>query len=522
MKNVTQTDDFLKYCRKRKLYLGLIFVLTLAVYGIWIMHDYVTFDAEGFYSIENGNFWYTQWLILGRWFFVVLKKLLGVKLINPFFAIGIFLICFPLSSFIWGYVFACWTQKSGRAGDLTVNCAQVIFDILYLTHPVWAHQYAYRNQMEVITLVMVLLPVSLLITTKWLKNNSVFSGLVGFVLVVCCFSGYQSFVIVYLCAMVVYLFLQVLCDQVDHRGFWIQVLKICIFSLLAYMAYSISGNLMCRIRHLDRGGYDAYLLSQIRWKTDPISECIRSCGRYIKMVFLGDADTFSCLYALEFVFGFILLIVSGIGKKLQAWKRFWIPVLFFGIFASALCLDMMTAGNAVIRQEFAYVFSLAFVGMLDIALLFRLLNKVGNRSLAQLVCGVLLLVIGLNQMQTDTRLLFSDYRRATVDYEIFSELYYDALEDGAAPGSALVFVGAHADPKEETTEKREIIGVSYLEILGLDDEKAMQAMQAYGFDISLPTDEQKAYAASIADQLGIWPSESAVRIEEGLIIVRLS
>ncbi len=523
-------DDFLWYCRKRRDYICLVYGLTAVVYGLWMMQYFVTFDAEGFYTAEYGAGWYNQWLILGRWFLVALKKAMGVSLINPFFSVTVFFVCFPLSAVLWGYLFTCWIQPEGKGvtdrivdGKVIrgkVSKGQIVFDLLYLTHPVWAYQYAYRNQMEVISIVMVLLPVSILLTTRWIRYNQILPGILGMIGVVCCFGSYQAFVVVYISALMIFLFLQVLCDQVTHRGFWQQVLKICIVSILAYICYSKASDLICALMGLDRAGYSNYLLGQIRWGTDPLGENLQKCGAFLKMIFFGDSNTYSCIYGVEFIAGIVLLVLYNF-RKTEFWKRIWLPILFIGIFLSAQFIDLLTVGEAVIRQEFAYVLTLAFVGALEWNILYRLLERGVSRVVAQAVCAVLLLVFSVNQIQFNTRLQYSDYRCMMLDYERMSELYYDALEDGAQPGSAIVFIGATSEPVEESVVEREIIGQTYFEVLVIAQEKAAHAMRAYGFDVTDPTEEQTEYAYSIADQLALYPSQDSIRIEEGLIIVRL-
>ncbi len=521
MKIVTGLDDFYAYCKKRRDYICLVFLAAIAIYGVWLMQDFVTFDAEGFYSAEYSTAWYEQWMILGRWFFVALKKALGVTLINPFFSAAVFLICFPLSGILWGYLFTCWTQEDGRSFGAEVSRGQIVFDLLYLSHPVWAHQFAYRNQMEVISLIMVLMPVALLLAAKWIKQNSVPAGIAGFVLVVLCFGSYQSFVIVYISGLMIFLLLQVLCDQINHKQFWIQVLKICVFSILAYICYSRLSALFCTLAGLDRRGYSSYLLGQISWGTKPLSENLESTGAFLKMIFFGDSDTYTFLYGAELIFGIILLVLYQFRKN-PLWKRIWIVLLFLGTILSAQLIDLMTAGSAVIRQEFAYVLTLAFIGLVEWNILFRLLEGKVNRLTAQLVCGALLVCIFLNQLQVITRLLYSDYRSSTSDYERMSELYYDALEAGASPGSAIAFVGARDDDFDDNTVDREIIGQSYFTIVVIAPDKLAQAMRAYGFDVTVPTEEQQEYAESIKDELLVYPNENSMRIEPGLIIVRLS
>ena len=82
---------FLDFCKENIGYIIMVFFSTIAIYGAWAFQYFITFDAEGLYlntSRINVNIWYMQWIELGRWAFIVLKKILGVVSINPFFFNG--------------------------------------------------------------------------------------------------------------------------------------------------------------------------------------------------------------------------------------------------------------------------------------------------------------------------------------------------------------------------------------------------------------------------------------------------
>ncbi len=106
--------SFKEFCRENTNYILATFLATIAIYGAWAFQYFISFDAEGMYLDTSRiaiNSWYMQWIGLGRWAFVVLKKALGILAINPFFSIGIFLIFFPMSTILWNYLFESWGLK---------------------------------------------------------------------------------------------------------------------------------------------------------------------------------------------------------------------------------------------------------------------------------------------------------------------------------------------------------------------------------------------------------------------------
>ena len=56
---------------------------------------------------------------------------------------------------------------------------------------------------------------------------------------------------------------------------------------------------------------------------------------------------------------------------------------------------------------------------------------------------------------------------------------------------------------------------------GVYPDKTLWAMQAYGFCVSMPTQEQKQYGNEVAANIPCWPDVDSVHVEDGLIIVHL-
>lgn len=96
------------YIGKNKHGILFLYIFTFAIYCAWLMQNIVTFDAEGFYSYEDGLKWYLQWYALGRWALVELKEIFGVVTINPFFSVSVFLLFFPMSAVLWWYNIQKW------------------------------------------------------------------------------------------------------------------------------------------------------------------------------------------------------------------------------------------------------------------------------------------------------------------------------------------------------------------------------------------------------------------------------
>jgi len=102
---------FSDYCSKRKLEIFFLFFAGLAVYGLYITQDIVTFDAEGFYSSAAGVPWYDQWyalLCVLALFGLILalrrQKKASLRMLTLLFAAGIAVIPFMLECVTASYV----------------------------------------------------------------------------------------------------------------------------------------------------------------------------------------------------------------------------------------------------------------------------------------------------------------------------------------------------------------------------------------------------------------------------------
>ena len=153
-------SQFIDFFQNSKTYIGILYLLFFAIYGSWAYTYFVSFDAEGQYRLSDANRWYTSWIYLGRWGFYYLKRLLNVELSNPYYSIAVYLICFPLSAVIWSFVLHQWLK-------IQKQVLFFVFSIVYLTQPIWALQFAYRNQIEACSIVMCFLPVGMVLFSTW-------------------------------------------------------------------------------------------------------------------------------------------------------------------------------------------------------------------------------------------------------------------------------------------------------------------------------------------------------------------
>ena len=512
-KGSTIIDDFIEYLKNNKFYFMMVFIVFIAIYGIWAFNDFVTTDAELMYTSQGAADIYNSWIAFGRWSLVFLKKILGVWIINPFFALTIFIIGFPISSMLWNYIFQKWLDL-----DKKYYSGRIVFDLIYLSCPIWGYQFSFRNQMEEMVLLLMLLPISVYLLSKWLDGGSIAYAIVAILGTVFSFAGYQAFVIMYAEAVIFYFFCNITRGKIKSHQFYIRLLKAVVYSAVVYALYQFSIKFIAEHLNVSRKLYSDYLLSQIPWFKESVSDCISKTVDALKEIFFGGSNAYTVAYFVELAIAIILYIFYCIKKGNL---RIWIGIITVLIFIVPLTLSILTAGSAVLRQQFAYTMALAAIGSFEFSIIFNIIEDKLPRLIVQILSIVIMICFIVPQIQVNTRLLYTNYRVAKKDYYFMSEIYTVARAKGCNIGDALVFVGGQSYGSDESIISQEAIGISFMDWAGVYPDKTLWAMQAYGFCVSMPTQEQKQYGNEVAANIPCWPDVDSVHVEDGLIIVHL-
>lgn len=533
------TRKFADYIKSNLLFVVFTYVLFIALFGAWTFHDMVTFDSESFYDDELGAKWYRQWFDIGRWAFVALKALLGTIIINPFFSTALFVLLFPMSFILWAFALSHWTNND------SMRWQGFVFVALAMSHPVWAQQFAYRNQMEVMSVALLLAPIALLVFTEFLKTKRISYAISSLVLFVVLFGSYQSFVFLIPEGICFYLAIAALSgvggicksDDTDvahashaapaskmalpgfKRQCWKNVLVSIVFVVVAFVLNSVISN-VCQ-HFFGNANPDPYLSNQFSWGTESVGSCIHTILSSIYHTSFGNGLEYSAVFGIEAVAIVIWLVSILVRRKKMCG---FITLVFFGILVLPFLLTIATATPIVIRSQFALVFALAFLGVFELQGVIKFFDDEDRRkSAAGVVSAIAVLVVFVLQSGTQTRLLYSDMKMMDDDRQNFEQIYYQAQKLGANDGDAVCFVGGRATDLGDSFVSSEIVGYSYLATpLYYDSAKASEAMKAYGLDVSTPTGEQEAAAKQETEEMSVWPHDGSISVHDGYFVVKLS
>lgn len=403
----------------------------------------------------------------------------------------------------------------------------IIFSTIYLSHPIWSLQFSYRNQMEMICIVMVILPIAVALFTQELDKEGgkilSFNMIVSLLLTVCCFGSYQSFMFMFAEAIILYFVIRLYNGKENPKSkvFWKKILLVLIYTMIAYVLFNEIAKFMCK-RH-DVGYGAAYLESQFKWFSNPVSDNMKTILGYIFNTAWGDGVVYTKILAVEVC----VLIILFAAKCVKEKKFLCIECLcIMAMLMIPYLLTVVTANEVVHRSQFTFVFLVAFLAAYEIEIILSLVTpKTVTKFFVLCIMGLFSFTV-LTQIQMTTKLLYSDYAVMNLDEIQMREIYYEALSKGAHEGDAIVLIGGKgkAGYLYDTITGYEVVGYSYFEHTATyGNDKLIEAMRAYGMNVIKPTDEQIQHAYEMIDEMDCWPSgENSIRVEDGLIIVCLS
>ena len=515
---------FFQYCRDRRLIIISILLITVAVYAMWAAQDIVTFDAEGLYNESSAVKWHKASIAMGRWGTYYIKKLFGTLIVNPYFSVAVFWVCFPLSAILWLYNIYTWDNRCKRT-ELEMVVSELIFCLIYLTHPVWAFVFSYRSHLEVMTFAFFLLPLSLLFLSKAMEKRSAVYYFCACAGVVVTFSCYSTFMLMYGVGICMFLYFRTSDVAQSLKDTWRLIRKLVLFTVICVVVYYLTVKIT--MAHCGIEGLTSYLTDNFKWGTEPFADSFQRLMGHLKEFFLGNKVIYTSLYA------WVVLISFGINLAYVIKKRYkwWRVLCLFGVVITPLLLNILTAGDIVIRGQMPFVLALAFLASEVckefITATHSIKNEGGWLELKRGVNIIAIAVIGIfvvHQVQYDTRWMYSDVKFMEMDFAELDEIYYTALQNGGEEGDAIVFVGGLSPNLNDSLLTGEVIGFSYFAFTGYynDSGKIIEAMNAVGYNVVVPTAEQQEKAVELAEDMNAWPSEGSIKVVDHLIIVRLT
>ena len=129
----------------------IIIFFALLSYGIKLFNVTISHDTEAILSVPDSL--YGSWIGMGRYGAVILKKIIGTYLFNPYIAEFMALTCFVFGAVFWSYLFY-------RAGMKNQKFLW-IFGSVFITSIITAEQTAFLLQSYEVSLSYLFISVSI-------------------------------------------------------------------------------------------------------------------------------------------------------------------------------------------------------------------------------------------------------------------------------------------------------------------------------------------------------------------------
>ena len=376
-------------------------------------------DSEVIINIPGTTY---NWLEIGRYGLVLVKKLLNTDWYNPYYT-GVLMLLF-----LWltGIVLKRLFEKLFPA---LPEWMCILGSLTFLTYPTFTEQYYFHFQSAEITFGLLLSVISMVLLYRFVFEGSRVHFVLSIPLYVLVFAIYQSFIPLALCGYLM-IFLSGIVSKEYDKPFLLRSIVGSIIHFGASFAISQA------INRLFFSSGNGYLSEQVIWAETSVSESLTAIIKACLTMFIGRGIFYTSILCVALVLAIIALVI--------VWKEKGIATFVWGLLATIgitiipFFLTMLLGTITSVRTQFVYPLS-------AIALLFTaatvLLNKVKGCEKAvkvSRIAGVVfMLVVALSQVVTvryiwDVHTEITDFDKET-SMELLDTLYDSfVVNDGGA------------------------------------------------------------------------------------------
>lgn len=520
-------------------------LLAFLVHGSKLFSNIISIDTEDVIRLQQG--FYDGWLQTGRQGLVLLKRLTGSYLYNPYFA-GAMTLFFLVSTCL-GFAYLFQQVLGLAAKDRKYIWAFTAFSCILVSHPILTEQFYFSLQSMEITLSMTLLSVCLLCSFYWITEGSKRAGMASLALMILLFGVYQSMVTLYIFGVIaVFLLYYYSCSHskgMTLRNVFLWIGKAIGLFLIGFLINQLVSSLFF--------SGSSYLSNQIYWKEYGISGGLYRVFSHLVHALLGQAPYYSStffLICLALTIAVLVWLCKGNSQKGK-----WIYLLCLGAcFLSPFYMTILCGERPPIRSQLVLPFVTAFGAYLLILLLqdFRNAHVISDASAALqhkhrtvhpylcFAAGILCLITTWTQAQNSTRLYYTDSLRYEQDVMLANALiteinkqipdfHAQKYEGTEAPSYPVVFIGHYPFRPNNACVIGETMGHSFFDWDQNVDpanywssRRIIGLMHTLGYNYGHASMELTASATEYAASMPCWPAHGSVTHHNGMVIVKLS
>lgn len=517
IKEKVSLRDFVK---NNKLAWHILVLGLVMAYGIKIFNVSLSHDTEAIIAVPNAL--YNSWYTLGRFGLILLKKLLGTYIFNPYLASIMMVVMMVINGIAWMYFFS-YIQGCGKTQKTGLNC---VFPLLFFTSLIYAEQSGFILQSYEVGIALSLLVFALFICFKGILEQKRWWYYIP--AVVCCaiaFATYQTFVLLFAAAAAAsFLLLYDSCDKAQNsmtvKQCWIVIVKLISIFLLSYIIYYVLNKIVLSILEIE---ISSYITEQVLWGNISDQQCINNIILHVLNVIKGNGLFYPITYTVSCIamIGYVVFRF----KKNVIHNFMYILALVFCMLSPFL-MTIYMGGVPNERTQLLLPFITAFFLWYILIMLSENINK--KRIIIYLFMLGFTCIAILEQVQTTSQLYYTQYVQYEEDVRL-AEKISDRIEKlgyGEMPKEPVVFIGSR-EPQMNAAcidnSKLSLIGKSFFQIsFGTAHGTWVMNhfMSTIGYSYVYPITEQISIAEQAAVDMPVWPDEGSVIEKNGCIIVK--
>lgn len=345
MKKMKQTGSFFyEQFYNYLLYIGKHLLSAIFLFiGIWAAFRSFAFatdyyvDSEVVINIAGTNY---NWLEIGRFGLVFVRRLLGTSWYNPYYTGILFLFFLWLTGMTFSYLCSRLFPKL-TSPMLTLGA------LLFLTYPTFTEQYYFHFQSAEVAFGLWLSMLALGLFYFFVRDKRLSCFFVTLPLFVLTFGIYQSFVPLTLCG-----YLTIFLSIATRKECSVSTIKRGIFGSIAHFFTAF-----LLYEGIDRLFFASsnYLNSQIIWTTEaPLLNSIKDIIYLCIHMLTGQTVFYTAILPFAILFAAIALFRFKNQKPL---RLILITLCTIGITICPFLLTMLMGGNTAVRSQFTYGFT---------------------------------------------------------------------------------------------------------------------------------------------------------------------
>lgn len=503
--NIT-LKDFINYCKNHIL----LIIITIVV--LFLAHNPILFfnniGIDTYLFINNPTTDY-NWMQIGRYGLIVEKIILNLTNFSIIYANILFIIFFILSAIVLYYTIY-------KVSNKDIGLLNAIIPIIGFTHPIFAEQLYFANQIAEIGFTFFIVVLASLFIFKWIKEKKILYSIFGIILLNISIASYQAFAVIYI-SICIFLFIMMYEENKKIEKIIKIIFQLIGTFLLAILLYEI----IIKILPNDM----TYLMGGNAWKNRAFAENIEHIKHQFIEVFLAKGDYYNIGFTIGSI-GFLLIGLYNCIKKNNfnnIFERALYLLSNIMLILTPFFMTILLGQTPLIRAQIYLPIVEAFLIMFLVYYTFK------NKYLK--FVGILLVVIVAEiQVYELEKLYYTEGIRLQNDINTAYQIINDLEKIGVKKTDKIIFVGEREAKLNETCKKGETIGISMFQKADAPEKitwytsiQIILLFRTLGYDYFFPDEFDVEEAEKVVETIdAVWPEEGSIVNNNGCYIIKLS